>query len=64
MMFAYLAIALFSPISPISPISPAQALARVEPLAIEQENMRQLLLVRRVFVDRFSAAKPPRRCAT
>jgi hypothetical protein len=56
MMLAYLVVALFSPISPLSPISPAPP-ARVEPAAIEQDNMRQLLMVRRVFVDRFSGGE-------
>jgi hypothetical protein len=52
MMLAYLAVALFSPISPVMPIP-----ARVEPAAIEQQDMRQLLLVRRVFVDRFTGGE-------
>jgi hypothetical protein len=52
MMLAYLVVALFSPISPM-PVTPV----RVEPPAIEQENMRQLLMVRRVFVDRFTGGE-------
>ena len=53
MMLAYLVVALFS-----TPISPAPATpVRVEPPAIEQESMRQLLTVRRVFVDRFSGGE-------
>ena len=53
MMLAYLVVALFS-----TPISPAPATpVRVEPPASEQESMRQLLTVRRVFVDRFSGGE-------
>ena len=56
MMLAYVIVALLSPISPISPAPVAPA--RAQPPAIEQENMRQLLMVRRVFVDRFSGGEP------
>jgi hypothetical protein len=55
MMLAYVIVALLSPISPISPAPVAPA--RAQPPAIEQENMRQLLMVRRVFVDRFSGGE-------
>jgi len=52
MMLAYLAVTLCS-----TPLSLAPAPTRVEPPAVEQENMRQLLMVRRVFVDRFSGGE-------
>src|SRR5580704_4316339 len=52
MMLAYLVVALCS-----TPISPKATPVVIEPAAIEQEGMRQLLLVRRVFVDRFSGGE-------
>jgi hypothetical protein len=52
-MFAYLVVALLS-----TPLSPAPTVpARVDPSTTEQETMRQLLTVRRVFVDRFSGGE-------
>jgi hypothetical protein len=53
LMLVYLAVALWS--SPTNPQTPAQPPAA--PAAVDQDNLRQLLTVRRVFVDRFSGGE-------